>query len=158
MPLDIYSHGKYPACALSNFAPHHFVFDGVECASMEGLLQAFKTKNFEMQKEICTRIGRYAQITGRGHNWQRKQVLYWNGVEYPRKSEAYQELLTRAYDALFTSQSFRDALTAAGNASFTHIHGRKNQNETVLTVREFIGQLNRLQLKLKAMKSNEKNP
>lgn len=155
--MDIYSKGSYPACALSNFAPHHFVFDGVECASMEGLLQALKTKNFEMQKEICKRFGKYAKITGSGRNWQRKQVLYWHGVEYPRKSEAYQELLTRAYDALFTSKSFRDALAAAGDASFTHSLGGKKQNQTILTASEFIGQLNRLRLKLKTMKSKEKD-
>lgn len=50
--MDIYSKCSCPACALSNFAPHYFGFDGVECASMKGLLQSFKTKNFEMQKEI----------------------------------------------------------------------------------------------------------
>ena len=26
----------YPSAALSNFAPHPFTIDGVECASMEG--------------------------------------------------------------------------------------------------------------------------
>lgn len=83
--------------------------------------------------------------------------MYWHGVEYPRKSEAYQELLTRAYDALFTSKSFRDALAAAGDASFTHSLGGKKQNQTILTASEFIGQLNRLRLKLKAMKSKEKD-
>ena len=38
--MDIGSKAGYPASALSNFASHPFVFDGVECASMEGLVQA----------------------------------------------------------------------------------------------------------------------
>ena len=36
--MDIGSKSGYPSSALSNFAPHAFVFDGVECASLEGLL------------------------------------------------------------------------------------------------------------------------
>jgi len=35
--MDIYSKAPYPSRALSNFYPHRFTFDGVECASMEGL-------------------------------------------------------------------------------------------------------------------------
>jgi predicted NAD-dependent protein-ADP-ribosyltransferase YbiA (DUF1768 family) len=42
--MDILSGSGYPSGALSNFAPHPFVFDGVQVASMEGLLQAFKFK------------------------------------------------------------------------------------------------------------------
>jgi hypothetical protein len=37
--MDIGSKSGYPSSALSNFAPHAFEFDGVKCASMEGLLQ-----------------------------------------------------------------------------------------------------------------------
>ena len=36
--MDIGSGSSYPSCALSNFAPHKFIYDGVECASMEGFL------------------------------------------------------------------------------------------------------------------------
>ncbi len=34
--MDIGSGKEYPSNALSNFSPHPFVFDGVECNSMEG--------------------------------------------------------------------------------------------------------------------------
>ena len=146
--MEISSQGSYPANALSNFAAHRFTFDGVECASMEGLLQAFKTKNPAMQRELCKYIGKGAKFRGGGHNWQKRQILYWNGVEYKRDSDDYQNLLTRAYDALFTSESFRSALRAAQNASFSHSMGKKNQRETVLTAREFIAQLNRLRERL----------
>lgn len=36
--MDIGSGTGYPSVALSNFAPHSFVIDGVECASMEGFI------------------------------------------------------------------------------------------------------------------------
>jgi hypothetical protein len=40
--MDIGSGKVGPAGGLSNFRPRPFVFDDVECASMEGLLQSFK--------------------------------------------------------------------------------------------------------------------
>lgn len=36
--MDIGSGSGYPSSTLSNFAPHPFVMDGVECNSMEGFL------------------------------------------------------------------------------------------------------------------------
>ena len=53
--MDIHSKGKYPANALSNFAPHLFILDGVECCSMEGFLQSLKFKNPEVQKPVRIR-------------------------------------------------------------------------------------------------------
>jgi hypothetical protein len=35
--VDIRSGGGYPCSALSTFAPHRFVLDGIECVAMEGL-------------------------------------------------------------------------------------------------------------------------
>lgn len=46
--MDIGSGNTYPSNALSNFAPHSFVIDGVKCASMEGFLQSLKTNNPDM--------------------------------------------------------------------------------------------------------------
>lgn len=43
--LDIGSGKDYPSNALSNFAPHPFIIDGVECNSMEGFLQSLKFKD-----------------------------------------------------------------------------------------------------------------
>lgn len=48
--MDIGSGKVGPAGGLSNFRPRPFVFDGVECASMEGLLQSFKYDKVHMQK------------------------------------------------------------------------------------------------------------
>jgi predicted NAD-dependent protein-ADP-ribosyltransferase YbiA (DUF1768 family) len=59
--MDIGSGKSYPLNALSNFAPHPFRVDGVECNSMEGFLQSLKFKNPEMQKYV------YA-------GWKRSQI------------------------------------------------------------------------------------
>lgn len=48
--MDIGSGNGYPSAALSNFAPHPFTIDGIQCNSMEGFLQSLKFKDEEMQK------------------------------------------------------------------------------------------------------------
>ena len=55
--MNIGSGNKYPSNALSNFAPHPFMIDGVECNSMEGFLQGLKFKNPDMQAEVCKLVG-----------------------------------------------------------------------------------------------------
>ena len=50
--MDIGSGSGYPAANLSNFHPHQFTIDGVECASMEGFLQSLKFKDPNMQIEM----------------------------------------------------------------------------------------------------------
>lgn len=139
--MDIGSGSGYPSAALSNFAPHPFVFDGVECNSMEGLLQSFKFSNPEMQKEVCKLVGKQAKFKGKKKKWFKTQTLYWQGKEFKRDSEEYQILLDRAYDALSTNESFKRALLATGNAILIHTIGKTKQSETVLTRAEFCSRL-----------------
>jgi len=141
--MDIGSGSGYPASALSNFAPHAFIFDGVECASMEGLLQAFKFDKHHIQIEVCTNVGITAKRRGskRSKHWKRVQKLWWKDVEYDRHGPEYQELLDAAYAALATNASFRRALHATGNAVLTHSIGRANASETVLTRNEMCRRL-----------------
>ena len=63
--MDIGSGKEYPSNALSNFAPHPFVFDGVEISSFEGFLQSLKFSNPDMQKEVCKLVGKAAKAKGR---------------------------------------------------------------------------------------------
>ena len=140
--MDVGSNGSYPSNALSNFAAHEFVIDGVRCASMEGFLQSLKFSNPEMQEHICTLIGYAAKRAGKDKDWKKHQILYWRGQKIPRRSQAYQDLLDRAYLALFQNEGFRNALRAAGNATFTHRDGKRKEGETVLTIREFCHRLN----------------
>lgn len=119
---------------------------------MEGLLQAFKFDKPHIQVEVCKLVGRAAKARGsdRSKTWQRVQKLWWNGVEYDRHGEQYQELLDRAYTAMFEqNEGFRKALAAAGNAVFTHSIGRNKESETVLTEREFCRRLMNLKNRLK---------
>lgn len=146
--MDIGSGNSYPSNSLSNFSPHPFIFDGVECASMEGLLQSFKFSNPEMQAYVCTLVGRAAKFKGKKKKWFKDQTLYWKGVPMHRESEAYSKLIEKAFDALCDNDGFKRALKATNNATLTHSMGKNKVNETILTEREFCSQLYRLRSKL----------
>lgn len=141
---DIARKCDYPYKQLSNFAGHRFWFDGVLIHSMEGFLQSLKFRNVEMQKHICTLVGFGAKKAGYGKNWHKKQVLYWNGQEYPRKSEAYQNLLNRVYQAMYDQcPSFVKPLKET-KGQLTHSIGKKKESETVLTENEMTSRLMKL--------------
>lgn len=146
--MDIGSGTGYPSAALSNFAPHAFTIDGIECASMEGFLQSLKFSNPDMQREVCKLVGKAAKFKGKKKKWYRTQTLYWQGQEISRDSEEYQMLLDRAYDALSNNSGFQKALLATGNATLTHSIGKRKITETVLTTQEFVSRLYKIRTKL----------
>jgi len=139
--MDIGSGRGYPSSALSNFAPHPFVIDGIQCSSMEGFLQSLKFSNPEMQKAVCLLVGKQAKFKGKDKKWWKTQTLYWKGVAFDRHGNFYQELLDRAYSALSENDGFRRALLATGNSALTHSLGKSDPKRTVLTQREFCGRL-----------------
>lgn len=143
--MDIGSGKKYPANALSNFSPHPFVFDGVECASMEGFLQSLKFKSPEMQKEVCKLVGKGAKFKGKNKKWWKTQTLWWKGQPIKRDSLEYEELIDAAYMAMYKqSESFRNALLATENAVLKHSIGKNKKNKTILTESEFCSMLTKL--------------
>ena len=142
--MDIGSGNGYPSSSLSNFAPHPFKIDGVECASMEGFLQSLKFESIEMQKYVCTLVGKAAKFKGKKKKWYQKQELYWNGKTYKRDSEEYQNLLNRAYNRLYENEGFRKALQATNGANLEHSIGKSRTSETVLTKQEFCSRLTHL--------------
>ena len=142
--MDIGSGSGYPAGSLSNFAPHPFEIDGVKCNSMEGFLQSLKFESVEMQRYVCTLVGKAAKFKGKKKKWYQKQELYWNGRTYKRDSSAYQNLLNRAYNRLFENDGFRRALQATNGATLEHSIGRNKSSETVLTKSEFCSRLTNL--------------
>lgn len=142
--MNIGSGSGYPSGALSNFAPHPFVLDGVECASMEGFLQSLKFKSPDMQVHVCTLVGKKAKFKGKGKKWWRTGILYWRGQEIDRYGKEYQDLLDRAFEALFGNTKFHKALAATGSAVLTHSIGKNDPKKTVLTTSEFCGRLTRL--------------
>ena len=139
--MDIGSGTGYPAGTLSNFAPHPFEIDGVQCNSMEGFLQALKFESVDMQKYVCTLVGRSAKFKGKKKKWFQKQELYWLGTVYKRDSDEYQNLLNRAYNQLYKNEGFRKALEATKGCVLTHSIGKNKINETVLTASEFCRRL-----------------
>lgn len=148
--MDILSDAPYPASALSNFAPHDFVFDDVNCASGEGALQSFKFEDEETQRKVCLLSGVEAKKCGRKRNkvWRPAQCLWWKGVAYPREGPEYQVLLDRLYDALFTNADFRTALVLTGNEVLRHSVGYHDPKMTVLTEEEFCSRLTKLRDRL----------
>ena len=149
--MDIGSGNSYPSSALSNFAPHPFVIDGIECNSMEGFLQSLKFANPDVQREVCKLVGRAAKFKGQKRNkqWRKTQTLYWCGKAYKRDSIEYQQLLDRAYEALSKNSGFRKALLASCGSNLTHSIGKHDRSETVLTEGEFITRLNKIRIKIK---------
>jgi len=151
--IDVYSSGEYPANVLSNFYPNSFVFDGVACASMEGLLQSLKTKNPELQKKVCGLSGKAAKFAFRRKfpniRWKLTGKLYWKGKAMGRHSDEYQIFLDNAYMALCDNETFAAALKNADGAKLTHTIGKQDARKTILTEYEF---LTRLKMCRRAMK------
>ena len=57
-PCSIYSRSlDRNARELSNLTPHTFEFEGVQCASMEGFLQALKYTDPLEQQAVCRLAG-----------------------------------------------------------------------------------------------------
>lgn len=146
--MDIGSGSGWPAAALSNFSPHPFVIDGIVCASMEGFLQSLKFKEPAMQVEVCKLVGKAAKFKGKKKKWWKTQTLHWQGQEFKRDSEEYQELLDRAFEALSKNTSFQKALLATNNATLTHSIGKSKPQETVLAKQEFCSRLMKIREKL----------
>ena len=136
--IDIDSRGEYPANVLSNLHECPFYFDGVYCASREGLLQAFKTQFVNEQVRLCGLSGREAQKSGQQYNnWKDDQFLYWKGKSFERGSQEYQELLKGVFDPENMSLDVIIALLSTDNKKLVHTIGKSDVADTVLTEQEF---------------------
>ena len=141
--MDIASKKGYPSSTLSNFAPHPFIIDDIECNSMEGFLQSLKFDKPHIQKEVCKLVGLKAKYRGKSRNkaWKSVQKLWWLGKEYDRHGKEYQELLDKAFTSLLKNDKFRKALKSTGDSQLTHKIGGHNESETILTKSEFVYRL-----------------
>lgn len=136
---------------LSNFNPLSFTFDGVMCTCLEGPLQAFKCPDLAEQIRICGLSGKSAKKAGRTFNtWKKTQILHWQGVNFERSGQEYQELLDRLYNTAFeTSAAFRQTLQQSRNERLVHTIGSHDTHDTVLTILEFTSRLYELRDKLR---------
>ncbi len=147
--MDIHSKGEYPSNALSNFAPHRFEIDGVQCGGMEGFLQSLKFKNVKKQERVCAMSGKEAKNEGkRKIFWKLTRNIWWRGKKIKRNGGEFQALIDRAYSELLKNPDFAKALIDSGNEELTHSIGCRNWRRTVLTEEEFISRLLSLRKKL----------
>ena len=147
--IDINSRASGPAGRLSNYTERCFVLDGIQCRSIEGVLQSLKTADLVEQQRICLLSGGWATKAGREHDWKAGQRLFWRGVPYERLSKEYEWLLTHIFDAVFDQDpGFRADLEAMKGKKIDHRMGTSNPSETVLTRLEFLRQLKRLMNKV----------
>ena len=135
--LDIRSNGMYPSNVLSNLCSNGFRFEGMVCSSMEGFLQSLKQQDWDKQRQICSMKGgnaRKRSVT----SWQTDQIVWWRGQAYDRQGEEYQNLIRRAYQAMFDqSERFRTALMQTRGLTLTHTSGETSPFKTILTAQEF---------------------
>lgn len=140
--LDIRSNALWPANVLSNLWEKPFLFEDVECGSLEGFLKSLKHSDPEKQKAVCVLYGNRAKNAGKLKDekkaWYHKQLLYWKGVAIPRRSEEYIDLIRRAYRACFEqNELFRIALVETKGKTLTHRSGCPDPARTILTGDEF---------------------
>ena len=137
--LDIRSNGLYPSGVLSNLCSNGFRFEGMVCGSMEGFLQSLKQQDRDKQRQICSMKGgnaRKRSVT----SWQTDQVVWWRGQAFDRQGEEYQQLLRRAYKAMFEqNERFRVALMSTRGVTLTHSTGERNPYKTIITEQELCG-------------------
>ena len=142
--LDIRSNGLYPSNVLSNLCSNGFRLDGLICGSMEGFLQSLKRKELDKQRQICSMKGgnaRKMSVT----SWQTDQIVWWKGQAIDRQSEEYQQLIRRAYQAMFEqNERFRTALMQTRGLNLAHSSGEVNPYKTILTPAELCGILTNL--------------
>ena len=139
--LDIWSKSPYPANVLSNLCSNGFRFEGVLCGSMEGFLQSLKYQNIDKQRQICSMKGKNAKNMTSTH-WQTDQIVWWKGIAINRQSLDFQDLIRRAYQAMFEqNERFRIALMSTRGMKLYHSQGEQNSFKTILTESEFCSTL-----------------
>lgn len=152
--FEIRSNFSYPSNMLSNFYPHHFVFDGVFCSSMEGLLQSLKFSDVNEQLHVAKLVGKMAHDKGKSKRIK-NQTLYWKGKPFNRHSDGYNNLLYNAYYSMaFQCPDFKTALLATNDCVLSHKTGHNDPFTTILTETEFVDILTEMRDFFNAEKSN----
>lgn len=138
---------------LSNLFPHPLQLDdGITYGSVEAFLRGlcWNGKRKVLREEIAPLSGMDAwRIRFILPDWREKQVLYFDGEEYERESDKYQQLLEYVYDNLrMQSELFRLALEKYKLRLIMHTMGTLDPKNTLLTVKEYMRMLNREIVKL----------
>jgi hypothetical protein len=104
---------------------------------MEGFLQSLKYQDINRQMQICQMKGKEAKNMT-STLWQTDQIVWWKGVSINRQSQDFQDLIRRAYQAMFEqNEQFRTALMSTRGIKLYHVQGEQNPYKTILTESEF---------------------
>lgn len=125
---------------LSNLYPHAFKFRGKRVASIEGVLQGIKYKDKKMQNRVLALHGLdayHSRACNREDFWGDDGVLYWQGKEIRRNSQAYQEFLDELYLSACDCPIYKKALLSTGEKYLMHHIGCEDETQTVLTRYEY---------------------
>ena len=108
--IDVKARAPYPANVLSNFFKTNFEFDGVHITSLEGLFQALKVNDPEMQRKLCAMSGFEAKAMAKSIRRDNGDVMcFWNGKRFAKSSPEFKELITallHAKDKTFNGKYF----------------------------------------------------
>ena len=127
---------------LSNLYPYHFDFKEHRVHSIEGVIQALKHPEIDIQKEVIQYAGVDAYHT-RGATSGPYTTLYWMGEKMDRFGVDYQLFLNDLFlSVYYQSGLYRKAFEMIGNRIVLHSIGKTDPYVTTLTVDEYIGRLN----------------
>jgi len=150
--INIRFHGDGLAKKLSNLYPYAFELDGIQYASMEAFIGSLRTPSLIEKQKLYQTSGMNSWYLGHNFSWYEKQEVYCKDKAISRHSQEYDDLITAAFDALFTNEEFKQALKETGDCKLTHSVGKTAKDKTLLTRKEFIEHLNRLRDKLSEKK------
>ena len=147
--LDIKSNCLYPANVLSNLYHNPFIFDDIECESIEGFLQSLKYEDKKEQIDVCKLYGGSAKKAGKKKKeWTKDQTLFWQGQPIKRNSKDFKKLIFAVFQACFLQNpQYRMALISTAGMNLSHKSGESDPEKTILTENEFIDTLNEIRKK-----------
>lgn len=133
---------------LSNLYPYEFKFKSNKVNSIEGVIQALKHPEIDIQKLVLKYSGVDAYHT-RGASSGPYKILYWMGEKMYRFDVEYQLFLNDLFLNLYYQNAlFRKALDMVGDRCLLHSIGKVDPSITTLTVSEYIKRLNILKSNL----------
>ena len=115
---------------------------------MEAFFDCLRTPSTIEKQKLYSTYGMNSWVMGHKFSWFEKQEVYYNGKVISRHSQEYDDLITAAFDALFSNEDYKQALRESGDCKLAHTVGKTAKDKTLLTRKEFIGHLNRLRKRL----------
>jgi len=121
--VNVQSRSKGLQRKLSNFWAVSFFFDGVECGSVEGAIQALKESDPDLQRSVCLLSGSEAKAFGKikKEELESSLTVYWKGESMPFREERHRQLLEQIMRAKFEqSEEARAALIESAPYQLVH--------------------------------------